>query len=114
MKAKTLLRIVPASEAKNNFGQLIKRVYEDEEAQIIERAGLPVAAVVPISDLERIYPDKVKALPRAAVGAKRERAWRRLKDTLGELQQSGASVSEEEVEADVARAVHQVRHGRPR
>ena len=49
------IRVVPASQAKNNFGAVIKRVYENEETQIIEKGGLPVAAIVSMSDLERLY-----------------------------------------------------------
>ena len=44
-------RVVAASRAKNNFGEMIKRVYQDEETQVIERGGLPVAAIVSISAL---------------------------------------------------------------
>ncbi len=112
MKPKTMLRVVPATQAKNNFGEIIKRVYEKEETQIIERAGLPVAAIVPMSDLERLYPEKVKSLPQVAVSAKRQRAWRQLAAILKETQKSGKQYSEEEVEADVLRAVQEVRHGK--
>ncbi len=110
MKPKTRLRVVPASQAKNNFGQIIKRVYEKGETQIIERAGLPVAAIVPMDDLERLYPQRVKEAPRVAMGAKRHQAAQRLRALLDEA--GSEEFSEEEVEADVMREWQDVRHGK--
>ncbi len=105
-----MLRIVPASQAKNNFGEIIKRVYEKGETQIIERAGLPVAAIVPMDDLERLYPQRVKEAPRVAMGAKRHQAAQRLRALLDEA--GSEEFSEEEVEADVMREWQDVRHGK--
>ncbi len=110
MKPKTTLRVVPATQAKNNFGEIIKRVYEKDEIQIIERAGLPVAGIVSISDVERLYPEKVKDLSRVAVSAKRQKAAKRLRALLD--QPGSEEFSEEEVEADVLREWQQVRHGK--
>jgi prevent-host-death family protein len=105
-----MLRVVPASQAKNNFGEIIRRVYERDEIQVVERAGLPVVGIVTMSDLERLYPEKVRALPKGAASARRQRAAKQLREFLG---QAGPSEnSEAEVEADVLRAVQEVRHGR--
>ena len=108
------VRVVAASRAKNNFGEVIKRVYEHEETQIIERSGLPVAAIVSMSDLERLYPEDMKDLPRAATSAKRQRSWQRLSAVLDKMQAGNEQFSEEEVEADVLKAVEEVRHKRRR
>ena len=109
-----MMRLIPASHAKNNFGEVIKRVYEDEECQVIERAGIPVAAIVSISDLERLYPEKIKELPRVEKGIKRQKAARRLMAFLDEVRRGGAEFSEEEVERDVQKAVQEARHGEGR
>jgi prevent-host-death family protein len=111
VKRKPMLRIVPAAKVKNNFGEVIKRVYENDEVQIIERAGLPVAGIVSMSDIERLYPEKVKQMPRLERSAKRQQAWDRLIKVLDETQKGGEKFTEEEVEADVLRAVQEVRHG---
>lgn len=111
MKRKPILRIVPAAKAKNNFGQVIKRVYERDEVQIIERAGLPVAGIVSMSDIERLYPEKVKQIPTLERSARRQRAWDRLIKVLDETQKGSERFTEEEVEADALRAVQEVRHG---
>jgi prevent-host-death family protein len=106
-----MMRLIPASKAKNNFGEVIKRVYENEECQIIERGGIPVAAIVSMSDLERLYPEKVKELPRVEKGIKRQKAAQRLMAFLDEVRRDGAGFSEDEVERDVQKAVQEVRHG---
>ncbi len=105
-----MLRVIPATQAKNNFGELIKRVYEEDECQIIERGGIPIAAIVSMSDLERLYPEKLKELPKLAASARRQRAWQRLTRVLDKVQQGSEGLDEEEVDADVDRAVHEVRH----
>ena len=105
-----MLRVIPATQAKNNFGELIKRVYEEDECQIIERAGIPIAAIISMSDLERLYPEKLKELPKLAMSAKRQRAWQKLMVLLDKP--GSEQFSEEEVEADVQKAVEEVRHGR--
>ncbi len=114
MKSKPMLRVVPASQAKNNFGEVIKRVYENEETQIIERAGLPVAAIVTISDLERLYPEKVKAMPEVEMSAKRARAAKRLRAVMAEMQKGGEKYTEEEVMQDALKAIEEVRRSKRR
>lgn len=105
-----MIRIVPASRAKNNFGEVLKRVYEKEETQIIERAGLPVAAIISMRELERFYPEKLKAVPEVAMSAKRKQAWRSLMKFLESVPE--VDLPEDEVEADIQRAVDEVRHGK--
>lgn len=105
-----MLRVVPASQAKNNFGEIIRRVYENDEIQVVERAGLPVVGIVTMSDLERLYPEKIKELPAMAASAKRQRAAKQLREFLS--QTPATEYSEAEVEADVLREVMEVRHGK--
>jgi prevent-host-death family protein len=109
-RKKVMLRVVTASQAKNNFGEMIRRVYEHDEIQVIERAGLLVVAIVSMSDLERMYPEKVRELPQVAASDKRERPAKQLRALLGQM--GTTEFSEAEVEADVMRAVQEVRHGK--
>lgn len=108
-----MLRTVPASQAKYNFGELLRRVYELGEIQIIERAGIPVVGVVSIRDLERLFPQSVQTLPRLDAEIERERAARRLAELMTSMQAGNEKYSAEEVEADVQNAVNQVRYGIP-
>jgi prevent-host-death family protein len=102
-----MLRVVPASQAKNNFGEIIRRVYEHDEIQVVERAGMPVVGIVTMSDLERLYPERVRALPAVVASAKRERAAREMRALLERMGTS--EFSEEEVIADALKAQHEVR-----
>lgn len=42
-----MAQTVPATQAKNNFGELIRRVYTTGQAVIIEKSGIPVAVIHP-------------------------------------------------------------------
>ena len=110
MKHRMPIRVVGAREAKNSFGEILRRVYEDDETQIIARSGMPVAAIISISELERFYPEKMRAVPNAKTSAKNQRAWRNMMSALADMQKGGEKFSEEEVEQDVQRAVQEVRH----
>lgn len=46
-------RRVAAATARQTFSQLLSDVRRDEESVIIEKGGVPVAAVVPLSVLDR-------------------------------------------------------------
>jgi prevent-host-death family protein len=102
-----MLRTIPTSQAKYHFGQVLRRVYETGEVQIIERAGLPGVGIVPLSDIARLYPEKAKALPQVARRAKRQQAWQELMGLLREI--GNEAYSEPEVEADILSAVAAVR-----
>ncbi len=106
------IRIVPASQAKNNFGELLKRVYENDEPQIIERAGMPVAAIISISDFQQMYPQQGKAGAQLANSAKRQQAAKEIAAFLKQMQKGGEKFSEEEVDADALEAVMELRRAR--
>jgi hypothetical protein len=65
-----------------------------------------------MSDTERPNPKDVSRLPRLEASGKRERAARRLRAILTEMHKGGEKFGEEEVEADLQKAVEAVRHGR--
>jgi prevent-host-death family protein len=45
---------INAMKARQNFGQLLEQVYYRGEIYIVERAGKPMAALVPLSHLEEL------------------------------------------------------------
>ena len=51
------MRSVSALEVRKRFGQLVDQAAAGERL-IIERAGQPVAAIVPLSDLAQLDPDR--------------------------------------------------------
>ena len=44
--------IVGATEVRNNFGALLKRVYKGKEHLVVEKGGIPVAALISIREYE--------------------------------------------------------------
>lgn len=112
MKKKPIVRVVTATEAKNRFGDLIKGAYLREEHLIVKRDGIPVVAIVPMTDYEQLVnpadlPDGVSDDVRASIKAVRARA--RLLDILDEASKELPEISEEEVEADVNGAIRLAR-----
>ena len=47
-----MLRKVTALKARQNLGQLLEKVYYNGDQYVIERAGRPMAAVVPVWQVE--------------------------------------------------------------
>ena len=44
--------VIGATEARNHFGQLLNRVYREEEHLVVEKSGIPVAAVISMKHYE--------------------------------------------------------------
>ncbi len=49
-----MAKTVSATEARIHFGELMRRVVEENEGIIVERAGKPMVAIVSISDYEAL------------------------------------------------------------
>ena len=43
---------IGATEARNNFSELLKRVYKGREHLVVEKGGIPVAALIGIREYE--------------------------------------------------------------
>jgi prevent-host-death family protein len=54
------MRTITALEVRAKFGQVIDEAAAGERF-IVERAGVPVAAIVPLSDLSAVSPEQVIA-----------------------------------------------------
>jgi prevent-host-death family protein len=72
-------RTVSATEARVHFGETLRRVVEDHETVVVERAGRPVAVMIPLAEYERLAADRDQrawqvALERAAQARNRVRA----------------------------------------
>jgi prevent-host-death family protein len=113
--------MIEATEAKNRFGAIIKRAYEQEEHLIIRRAGLPVVAIIPVQDYEQLVnaatPD-AGAVPAVAAGARAAAARTRLREFLASAHAAltagaDAPAAEQDAEQAIARAVKAVRRKRP-
>jgi len=60
------MRTITALEVRARFGQVIDEAAAGERF-IVERAGVPVAAIVPLADLDAVNPEKVIARRLAAI-----------------------------------------------
>lgn len=87
-----MVKKVNALKARKNLGQLLEEVYYKGDQYIVERAGRPMAAVVPIWQLEGWQ-------------KRRERFF----GAVEELWEKNRGVKPETVEREVAEAVRAVR-----
>jgi prevent-host-death family protein len=60
------MRTITALEVRAKFGQVLDQAAAGERF-IVERAGMPVAAIVPLADLEAVDPERVRERRLAAV-----------------------------------------------
>lgn len=51
-KAKTLISTIAATEARIHFGDVLRRVHNNHEQLIVEKDGLPVAAILGHAEYE--------------------------------------------------------------
>jgi prevent-host-death family protein len=89
---------ISVSEARQKLSETLNRVREDNVRYIVEKSGIPVAAVVPLSVLEE---------------AERKEAARLEAIRAFEAVQSGfVGVSEEEAEQEIAKALEEIKRER--
>lgn len=82
-----------AKEAQDNFNDIISRAYDKSEPTIVERHGKPVAVVISPEQYEQF----------------RSQATRELFDTIREIHDRNRDADPDEIEAEIARAVAEVR-----
>ena len=90
-------KTVNALKARQNLGAILEEVYYKGDQYIVERAGKPMAAVVPMSQ----YLQWKK---------QRERFFA----AIDEVRERNAGATPEEIEAEVAEAVREVRRMKDR
>ena len=87
-----MTKTVDVLKARKNLGQLLEEVYYKGDQYVIERAGRPMAAVVPVWQLEE---------------------WQKRRDRffgmVGELQRKNKAVKPEVIEREVEETVRAVR-----
>ncbi|MCP4427038.1 MAG: type II toxin-antitoxin system Phd/YefM family antitoxin [Chloroflexi bacterium] len=53
------IRTLPATEAKNRFGRVLREVSQTGGPLIVERDGKPVAVILSIDEYERLQPQTI-------------------------------------------------------
>jgi len=92
-----MIKKVNALKARQNLGQVLEEVYYKGDRYVIERAGKPMAAVVPLKVLEDYEESK-----------------ERLFGLIKKAQKRSKGVKPEVIEREVAEAVRSVRAKRSR
>lgn len=82
---------IKASEARQTFSQLLNRVFRGEVHVVVEKSGIPVAAIISARDLEWLQRYEKEREQDFAV--------------LDEFREAFKDVPDEELEREVARAV---------
>ena len=90
-----MTQTIAATEARQHFSQLINQVFRREKRVVIEKSGVPVAALISAGDLELL----------------RHYEEQRRKDfeAIDRIQEAFRDVPAEEIEREVARAIAEVR-----
>ena len=86
---------IAASEARQHFSQLLNQVFRREKRVVIEKSGVPVAALVSADDLEHLRRFEEQRREDFAV--------------VDRIREAFRGVPAEEIEREVARAVAEVR-----
>lgn len=90
-----MTQVMKASEVRQQWSQLLNKVFRDQTRVVVEKSGIPVAAVISAEDLERL----------SRLEEQRERNFAIL-DEIGEKFQD---VPAEEIEREVSKTLKQVR-----
>ena len=84
---------IKASDARQQFSDVINRVYRKQARVLVERSGIPVAAIVSVEDLARL-----DQLEHEQARSERFAGLSRISETFGD-------VPVEELEREVERAI---------
>lgn len=90
-----MTQTMKASEARQQFSQLLNQVFRGETRVVVEKSGIPVAAIISAQDLEQL----------ARFEAQREKDFA----VIDEIRAAFKDVPDEELEREVSRAVADAR-----
>ena len=88
-------RVIKASEARQQWSRLLNSVFQGKTRVIVEKSGIPVAAVISTGDFDRLVQHEAR---RAEQFKALEASWRAFED-----------VNPEDIEREAARAVASAR-----
>ncbi len=95
MSAPPVIETMKISEVKQGLNGLVNRVYRREARVLIEKSGIPVAAIVSVQDLQRLE--------------QLDRKWAEGERVLREFAAGFADQTPEEIERETAKAIAEAR-----
>jgi prevent-host-death family protein len=90
-----MTQTINVTEARAQLSEVLNKVYREETRIVIEKSGIPVAAVISTDDLERFTRMEAQRAERFTV--------------LNEIGAAFKDVPPEEIEREVAKALAEVR-----
>ena len=90
-----MTQIINVTEARQRWSQLLNQVFRSETRVVVEKSGIPVAAIISAKDLERFNRLEAQRAERFKV--------------LDEMREAFKDVSAEDIEREVAKALAEVR-----
>lgn len=95
MSARPVTDTMKISAVKQGLNALVNRVHRRETRVLIEKSGIPVAAIVSVRDLQRLE--------------QLDRKWAEGERVLREFAAGFADQTDEDIEREVAKAIAEVR-----
>jgi len=90
-----MTKTIKASVARQQFSKVLTDVYRTENRVLVEKSGIPVAAIIPAKDLQRLTQLEAERNNDFAI--------------LDEMREAFKDIPAEEIEREVAKAISQVR-----
>ena len=90
-----MTQIMKASDVRQHWSKLLNQVFRREARVLVEKSGIPVAAIVSAEDFKRL--------------ARLEEELRRDFTILDEMREAFKDIPPEQIEREVSRAINQVR-----
>ena len=83
------------SEVKSRLNSLVNDIYRQETRIVVEKSGIPVAAIVPLRDLQRL--------------TQLDEQDRKAREVVASMRAAFADVPDEEIEAQTERILNEIR-----
>jgi prevent-host-death family protein len=94
-KREPMTQTMKISQARDQFNQVVNQVYRKETRVIVEKAGIPVAAIVSADDFEKLRRMEAQRADRFKV--------------IDRMRAAFKDIPEDEIEREVEKAVAEVR-----
>ena len=90
-----MTQVMKASDVRAQWSQLLNKVFRNQTRVVVEKSGIPVAAVISAEDLQRF----------TQMEEQREKRFK----ALDKMREAFKGVPSEEIDREVKRAISQVR-----
>ena len=93
-----MIQTLKASDVRSNWSQLLNQVFRGETEVVVEKSGIPVAAIVSAQDYQKLQQIK--------------QARKRDFDVINRMRAAFKGIPDDEIEREVNKAVNEVRKER--